>query len=369
MAEPRCTFSSSPSIPTRGTTVELHPLLHRGAGPRRTRAPSPGAGRHRLVRGEDPGIPGVIESHGVVLPARRQGPRGPRPARRRDRPARPAPPAPRGDGRRRRDRHDRAADHEQRPIAEPGSPRPWSRSWSPSRRATTRRSTGCVATTTESLEAEAVFRDAVARTEERARRRPPAAAAAPPRPWRTPSGRAESAMERDHPDRRGRRRGGRAAGGHRRGRGRHRRARGPRRRVPSGSPLEALAADVVTAPDADAAPRSRRPELADRFVELHAEVADLEEPPRGRGPWPEYRAAPPRPGPRRSQAAAAALDRPPLDPEDEEALRPAHEAVLEAERKASGLRVPLGAEEAGHRAAPPAGDPRPGAASRRGAPT
>jgi hypothetical protein len=78
--------------------------------------------------------------------------------------------------------------------------------------------------------------------------------------------------------------------------------------------------------------------LADEFVRLHHEVAALEErmEAEGRGPGSALR----RLDAARLEARVAeeAMTRQPVSSEDEAALREAHEAVLDAERKASGIR-------------------------------
>ena len=101
----------------------------------------------------------------------------------------------------------------------------------------------------------------------------------------------------------------------------------------------AVLLDAIENPDpVEEVPSPRAQELADRFAALQLEVASLEErmEAEGRGPasvmrrLDESRAA--------LLAAERAAKRADIGPDDEADLAAAHERVLEAERKASGLR-------------------------------
>jgi hypothetical protein len=101
----------------------------------------------------------------------------------------------------------------------------------------------------------------------------------------------------------------------------------------------AVLLDAIENPDpVEEVPSPRAQELADRFAALQLEVAALEDrmEAEGRGPasvmrrLDEARAA--------FQAAERSAMRADIAPEDDAALATAHEKVLEAERKASGLR-------------------------------
>ncbi len=78
--------------------------------------------------------------------------------------------------------------------------------------------------------------------------------------------------------------------------------------------------------------------VADEMLRLHQEVAELEARMEAEGRGPGSALA--RLDAARAEAAEAeaSLARPPVSSDDEEALRQAHEAVLDAERRASGLR-------------------------------
>jgi hypothetical protein len=107
-------------------------------------------------------------------------------------------------------------------------------------------------------------------------------------------------------------------------------------------PLAVLLDAIENPGPTEMVPSPRAQELADRIGALQLQVAGLEDrlEAEGRGPVSAMR----RLDEARAdvQAAERALERADLDPADEVALRKAHEVVLDSERKASGLRARAG---------------------------
>ena len=103
-------------------------------------------------------------------------------------------------------------------------------------------------------------------------------------------------------------------------------------------PVQVLVSQIEDPAPRQDVPSPEAQALADEFVRLHAEVALLEDgmEAKGRGPGSALRRLDAARG--AAVEAEAALVRPPVSSDDEEALRQAHEAVLDAEHKASGLR-------------------------------
>jgi hypothetical protein len=107
-------------------------------------------------------------------------------------------------------------------------------------------------------------------------------------------------------------------------------------------PLAALLDAIENPGPAEMVPSPRAQELADRIGALQVQIAAVEERMEGEGRGP--RSARARLDAAKATVASAerALQRPEITADDERALRDAHEVVLDAERKASGLRARSG---------------------------
>jgi hypothetical protein len=107
-------------------------------------------------------------------------------------------------------------------------------------------------------------------------------------------------------------------------------------------PLAALLDAIENPGPAEMVPSPRAQELADRIGALQVQIAAVEERMEGQGRGP--RSARARLDAAKATVASAerALQRPEITADDERALRDAHEVVLDAERKASGLRARSG---------------------------
>jgi hypothetical protein len=107
-------------------------------------------------------------------------------------------------------------------------------------------------------------------------------------------------------------------------------------------PLAALLDAIENPGPAEMVPSPRAQELADRIGALQVQIAAVEERMEGQGRGP--RSARARLDAAKAAVASAerALQRPEITADDERALRDAHEVVLDAERKASGLRARSG---------------------------
>jgi hypothetical protein len=107
-------------------------------------------------------------------------------------------------------------------------------------------------------------------------------------------------------------------------------------------PLAALLDAIENPGPAEMVPSPRAQELADRIGALQVQIAGVEERMEGEGRGPRSARARLDAASAAVTAAERALQRPEITADDERALREAHEVVLEAERKASGLRARSG---------------------------